>query len=279
MRGKRSQNKIGGAEAARTARLEGIEAERARRGERDAMAAKARREARLMGIKKERARRAGRDAEKAEAEDDPLSAYYDEQARVFPQELRSVGANALQKMDAKRLEARSYVETFYTKKESGKSVIEWRPLLSGDDPWQQRTLRHWVTEPSAYLKLRLQALVGTGLELKLVLQKLGDYNLVYRRLAEEEDHGILREELREAFEMNGEPISDETSNLLMMLADRADRAGHRYVTWREFIDFMDMLQRAQYKSEEFAAELPQPLMEWLLADHATREEAETERRA
>ena len=44
MRGKRSQNKIGGAEAARTARLEGIEAERARRGERDA--SKARREAR-----------------------------------------------------------------------------------------------------------------------------------------------------------------------------------------------------------------------------------------
>jgi hypothetical protein len=184
-----------------------------------------------------------------------LSRYYDEQAIVFPQELRSEGVKALQEMDAKRLEAHSYVKEFNWDRVEVK--IEWHS-------WVDRTtasnLRHWVTEPSAYLKLRLQALVGTGLELTPELQQLGNDRLAYRHLAGRPEKGILREELRSGFVMNGEPISDETSNLLMMLADRT---GNGYVTHPELVDFVYMLDRAEYKKEEFAAELPQPLMKWL----------------
>jgi hypothetical protein len=183
-----------------------------------------------------------------------LSRYYDEQAIVFPQELRSEGVKALQEMDAKRLEAHSYVKEFNWDRVEVK--IEWHS-------WVDRTtasnLRHWVTEPSAYLKLRLQALVGTGLELTPELQQLGNDRLAYQSLATG-DKGILREELRRGFVMNGKPISDETTSVLMMLADRT---GNGYVTYPEFGDFVYMLYRAEYKKEEFAAELPPPLMNWL----------------
>ena len=172
-----------------------------------------------------------------------LSRYYDEQAIVFPQELRSEGVKALQEMDAKRLNSHSYVNEFHW--DGTKFKIEWH---SGVDRTTASNLRHWVTEPSAYLKLRLQALVGTGLELTPELQQLGNDHLAYQSLATG-DKGILREELRRGFVMNGEPISDETTSVLMMLADRD---GNDFVSPQEFTDFMWMWQRLKEKRGEFA---------------------------
>ena len=160
--------------------------------------------------------------------------------------------DAMQEKETKRLNALRYIKNTYIDDSSGESVIEWTQQAESEartDHKILQSMRKDATEPSADLKLRFQVLVDGGLVLKREIRQMGRPHLIHGALVGADRRGISYENLREGFEVDGEPISDETSNLLMMLADRD---GNDFVSPQEFTDFMWMWQRLKEKRGEFA---------------------------
>jgi hypothetical protein len=157
--------------------------------------------------------------------------------------------DAMQEKETKRLDALRYIKNTYID-ERGESVIELTEQAESEargNPNILRSIRKDATEPSADLKLRLQALVDTGLELTPELQKKGSSSLIHSALAGA--GGLSYENLQRGFVMNGDALDGPTRNVLMKLADRD---GNGIVSPQEFTDFMNMLQRLRERRGEFA---------------------------
>ena len=160
--------------------------------------------------------------------------------------------DAMQEKETKRLDALRYIKNTYID-ENGESVIELTEQAESEargNPTILRSIREDATEPSADLKLRLQALVDTGLELTLELRQKGSSSLIHSALAGRvRTRGLSYESLQRGFVMNGNALDGPTKNVLMKLADRD---GNGLVSPQEFTDFMNMLQRARDRRGEFA---------------------------